>query len=417
MEEDPPRDLVVWLALQATGVYQRAQSDFLPVHRNMLQYEQVLGAQRRFKSSRTLRTWALNHGHAQILADIQVRLTLPRYNLGRAARMHGPIPPANLAGCTASLQAAISALHPNILEHRREPARHCPTPHPPTPAPQENLRAHKPPRTPFLRQQGNPITASPTSGPRKRGPSDPEHPPRPQPYDTSVAARQGDAGPDPRHQRDPRLQRDLRLQGGPSDPEHPLGPQPAATPNILLTRRSPEPPPHHPREGSQTPSPRHLTIASPPCISIPDPACRNIPLPATSPPNRTGGNQPSGLQPLVVPKAEHPPTHPTPIQRQPPETITSSGERTSQPLEVEQRLAELFPDLIVPETTAATSFSLPTPSGRSPPPAHAASLLFAVTDPGEPGSPLNLIVWLNPRNSPAQPTLTGASRRLKGAPQ
>ena len=35
-EEDPPRELLVWLALQATGIHQRVQTDLQPIYMDML---------------------------------------------------------------------------------------------------------------------------------------------------------------------------------------------------------------------------------------------------------------------------------------------------------------------------------------------------------------------------------------------
>lgn len=69
------------------------QSNFPSIHMNMLPQERVMGAQRRFKISRALRTWALNHG------------------------------PHCRSWCS------LSALHPTIFEHRRESARPHPAPH------------------------------------------------------------------------------------------------------------------------------------------------------------------------------------------------------------------------------------------------------------------------------------------------
>ena len=128
-EEDPPRELLVWLALQATGIRdQRVQTDLQPIYMDMLLREKVLGAQRRYPNSRTLRTWAENHGQTQILADIHLRLTLPRYNLGRAAsrpRLEAQVPPVYLAHWAPSLQAAVRAINAfnqtTLTERRRAP--------------------------------------------------------------------------------------------------------------------------------------------------------------------------------------------------------------------------------------------------------------------------------------------------------
>ena len=269
-EADPPRELLIWLALQATGIHQRVQADFHPIYVDMLRHDKVLGAQRRFPNVRTLRTWAQNHGQSQILADIDLRLTLPRYNLGRRTNA-AQTPPVNLAGMTSSPQAAARAInafnHTTLLERRRAPILRQVM----TLSPQENQRARQHPR-----RTEDPSGPAPTSGTRKRGLEPPRSPHRAAP----------------------------REQGTPRPPPLQKFP-PTRTPGQSPQRQSPSPPP--------------LVIASPPPISIPDPQTARHPRtrqaspreaqapprpPTASPPAGIRGAPLPGLKPFTVPKEE-----------------------------------------------------------------------------------------------------------------
>jgi hypothetical protein len=123
MEVDPPRELLVWLALQTTGVHQRVQPDFNLIYQDMKTKDKMLGAQRRFPNSRALRAWIQSHGHAHNLSEIHKRLALPRYNLGRETRRRQE-PLVGLIGQTSSVQAATAALNatnnqPIFMDGRR----------------------------------------------------------------------------------------------------------------------------------------------------------------------------------------------------------------------------------------------------------------------------------------------------------
>ena len=85
-ESNPPQDLLIWLALQATGRWQQVKMEWLPAYMKMGLQGQVLTAQRRFPSSQSLRNWALNHGQGTALGFIQQKLWRPQPNMEGATR-------------------------------------------------------------------------------------------------------------------------------------------------------------------------------------------------------------------------------------------------------------------------------------------------------------------------------------------
>ena len=92
-EENASTDLIVWLALSATGAWQEVKFEWMPAYAATGAGQQVLRSAARFTSAKTLRAWAHKCGHAEALNMIRLKLKRPRQSLESAARMAVGLPP------------------------------------------------------------------------------------------------------------------------------------------------------------------------------------------------------------------------------------------------------------------------------------------------------------------------------------
>ena len=104
-------DLVVWPALQSTGMCQRVQSDFRSIYMNIVQHERVLGAQKRWPNSKTLRTGlkpcrptavahTAEHLPPSVLGGLHLQRPCSRHRENRRAQRHFPRRPDDLLATT-----------------------------------------------------------------------------------------------------------------------------------------------------------------------------------------------------------------------------------------------------------------------------------------------------------------------------
>ena len=92
-EKAVEKDLMVWLTLQSTGVWQEVRFEWMPSYVAMGSGRRVLQSTTRFLSAKNLRAWAMKHGHKEALRTIQARLRQPWHDLESPSRLATSLAP------------------------------------------------------------------------------------------------------------------------------------------------------------------------------------------------------------------------------------------------------------------------------------------------------------------------------------
>ena len=92
-EMKPSLDLMIWVALQATGAWQEIRYEWVPIYIAQAGKRPILSSPTRFTSARQLRMWAVRNGYGDTLSSIRQLIKRPRVDLEAAARAAVGVPP------------------------------------------------------------------------------------------------------------------------------------------------------------------------------------------------------------------------------------------------------------------------------------------------------------------------------------